>query len=110
NIVLAGGISNSSQWFSYTPSDPLNNIMTGFHKYGNLTKNCDISCIDSNYAQVIAQVPVHIGEFGESYDASLCTTSFISSLAAWMDSKQLNYTVWIWHPGSGCATNTLISD
>ena len=110
NIVLAGGISNSSQWFSYKPSDPLNNIMTGFHRYGNEDKTCGISCIDSNYAQVIAQVPVYVGEFGESWDSSLCTTSFISSFASWMDSKQLNYSMWTWNPGSGCATDSLISD
>jgi endoglucanase len=110
NIVIAGGISDSSQWFSYTPSDPLKNIMTGFHLYGNSPRNCGISCIDSNYAEVIAQVLVYVGEFGESYDASGCTTTFISSFASWMDSKQLNYTIWTWNPGSGCATKALISD
>ena len=108
-IAVPGGIMHIPGWLTNKPTDPLNNLVLGFHAYGN-NFNCDTSCLDTNVAPALQQVPILVGEVGESYDASLCTTTFLSSFTPWLESHGGHYAFWIWSTDtSSCGVNSLIS-
>jgi hypothetical protein len=114
NMVLAGftGWNFISQWLNYKPQDPLNNVVAGFHAYGNQMGGCPNSCLDTNVAPLMTQVPVIVGEFGESFDSTVCSTSWESGFVQWLESHQAaGYLAWRWAPyEQTCAGLSLLTD
>ena len=110
NVVTASGIdyaNNLSQWLANKPSDSLNQLMAEAHVYGGNTC-ASTSCFDTNYAPVANSVPMLFGETGESYDASSCGTTNISTFLTWADSHNVGYEPWTWDTWGNCSS--LISD
>jgi hypothetical protein len=96
-----------SQWLQHEPSDPLHQIVAEAHIYGKNT--CDtISCFNSTLAPVAQEVPLLFGETGETYDASDCGSSYISTFMNWADAHGVGYEAWTWDTWGNC--EALISD
>jgi endoglucanase len=108
NIIMIGGLAYSNdltQWLTYKPTDSLNNLAAFAHVY-NFNTCANSSCWDSQVAPVAAQVPVTFTEIGEND----CAHSFVDSLMAWADTKNIGYLGWTWNAWD-CATGpSLISD
>jgi hypothetical protein len=108
NVIALGGVqfSNSlSQWSTYKPTDPLNNLVAAWHVYNfNLCK--DVACFDSAIAPVAAQVPVVVTETG----MNVCDASFWNTVLNWLDARGLGYLAWMWTTTRefDCASNNLI--
>lgn len=96
-IILTGMDWGSldSQWATYKPTDPLNQLVVGWHSYGDLS--CATStCWTSTMATLGATYPVIATEIGE-FD---CGSSYINPLMAFLDSHGMGYTAWAWTPGN----------
>jgi cell division septation protein DedD len=107
NLILANGVmygGNLSQWLTYRPTDPKNNVAAGFHNYN--FSGCGSTCWQSTYGPVMQQVPVIAGEIGEND----CAHSYIDSLMAWMDSHGGSYLGWAWNTSSCTSFPSLISN
>ncbi len=110
NVVTVSGIdysNNLSQWLANKPTDSLNQLMAEAHVYGKNTC-ASTSCFDTNYAPVAASVPVVFGETGETYDASSCGSTNISTFLNWADAHSVGYEAWTWDTWGNCSS--LISD
>jgi endoglucanase len=106
NLVVLGGVtySNSlSQWNSYMPTDPSNNLAAAWHVYDFNTCN-STTCYDSNVAPVAALHPVIATEIGEQD----CEGSFITTVMGWLDTHDASYLGWTWDDWGGCLV--LITD
>lgn len=104
-IISIPGIdyaNNLSYWLSHKPKDPRHQLIAEAHVYG---KNvCDtVSCFRSTYAPVARRVPLIFGETGESYDASDCGTSHISTIINWADAHRVGYEAWTWNTWHNCS-------
>ncbi len=115
NVVMAGGLgwsSDLSGWLANKPTDPANNLAASWHMYGN--SGCEGSGMCWNTSlmtNVINQVPVIVGEFGESSDGSVCGTNIVNAFMTWLDQHQTSYVAWTWDTwGGGCGALTLIND
>lgn len=114
NVIMVGGLgwaSDLSGWLANRPSDPQKNIAASVHMYGH--NGCSgTSCINLGaYTQVLAQVPLIAGEFGESADGSICSTNVSNAFMNWMDQHQASYIAWTWNTwGSGCGELSLITN
>ena len=110
NVVTASGIdyaNNLSQWLTYKPADPLNQLMAEAHVYGG--NSCaSTSCFNSNYAPVAASVPLVFGETGETYDDSSCGSTNINTFMGWADAHNVGYEAWVWDTWGTCGS--LIND
>ena len=81
--------------------------MAEAHVYGG--NSCaTTSCFDSNYAPVANSVPLVFGETGETFDASSCGSSNVSSFMSWADAHNVGYEAWTWDTWGNCSA--LISD
>jgi hypothetical protein len=109
-VIAVPGIdyaNDLSQWLSHEPSDPLHQLIAEAHVYGKNT--CDTTqCFDTNYAPVAAKVPLVFGETGETYDASDCGSSYISTFLTWADAHGVGYEAWTWDSWGDCGV--LIAD
>jgi hypothetical protein len=109
NILMLGGLAYSndlSQWLTYKPTDPDNNLVASVHVYSN-NACASTSCWNSEYATVHAQVPVLAGEIGE-YD---CADGFVDPLMSWFDSQNIGYLAWTWTADGTCTGSpSLVSD
>lgn len=108
NIIMLGGVeyANSlSQWLTYRPSDPDNNLAASWHSYNFNYCNTQ-SCWDSTVAPVQQQVPVIAGEIGEND----CADGYINTLMPWMDSHGASYLGWTWDTWDCASGPALISD
>ena len=92
--IMVGGLgwsSDLSQWLTYKPTDPANQLVASFHLY-NFSGCNTASCWDANVAPVAASVPVVTGELGESD----CGHGFIDQYMAWADAHNVSYLGWTW--------------
>ena len=91
-----------SHWLSHEPKDPRRQLIAEAHVYG---KNvCDNTrCFQATFAPVARRVPLLFGEMGESYDASDCGTSHISTIVGWADSRRVGYEAWAWDTWDNCS-------
>jgi endoglucanase len=108
--IAIPGISyanNLSQWLAYEPRDPLHQLIAEAHVYGKNTCS-SVSCFDQTMAPVAQQVPLIFGETGETYDASSCGSSNISTFLHWADSHAVGYAAWTWDTWKNC--HALISN
>ena len=107
NLILLGGLqySNSlSQWQAYKPADPANNLAASWHVYPfNICSTQ--TCWDSQIAPLASQVPLVVGEIGDSE----CRTTFAEPLMTWLDQRGASYLAWTWNQW-GCAGMQLMTD
>jgi endoglucanase len=98
---------NGSSWLKSRPSDPANQMIAEAHVYG---KNaCDtVACFDSTMKPITRVAPLIFGETGETYDASDCGSSYISTFMNWADAHGVGYEAWTWDTWGGCGV--LIKD
>src|SRR2546430_10983707 len=109
NVVALGGIRYSNiltQWLTYKPTDPLNNLIAAWHIYEFNPCNT-VSCYDGAPAMVAAQVPLVATELG----SHACDATFLNGAMNWLDSKQSSYFPSAWDTwGSARSTDALISN
>lgn len=108
NIVMIGGLAYSNdvtQWLTYKPTDPLNNLAAFAHVY-NFNTCSNTSCYDSQFGPVAAQVPFSLTEIGEND----CGHAFIDTLMNWADSHAVGYLGWTWNAWDCSTGPSLISD
>jgi endoglucanase len=109
NVVLLGGVQYSnalSQWLTYKPSDPMNNLAAAWHIY-NFNSCSSTSCYDMTAGPVAQSVPIVATEIGEND----CGGGFITPLMGWLDMHQQNYLAWVWDTwGTACTSIALVSD
>jgi len=97
--VMVAGLAwatDLSQWLSFRPSDPLNQVVASVHLYSFGGCNTQ-SCWESQVAPVASHVPVVTGELGEND----CAAGFISTYMAWADAHGVSYLGWTWDAGGG---------
>lgn len=95
NVIMLGGVEYSaglSGWLAHKPNDPTGNLMAAWHIYQGGWCNT-LACWDSTAGQVAGQVPVVLGELGQSDGGS----GFVTALMDWMDAKGGSYLPWTWN-------------
>jgi hypothetical protein len=107
NVIALGGLQYSnalSQWLTYRPVDPLNQLTAAWHVYNfNLCNNT--SCYDTIVRPVAQQVPVLTTEIGDND----CGAPFLNTLMSWVESQQQGYLAWTWNTwGTACNVIALI--
>jgi hypothetical protein len=110
NVVTASGIdysNNLGQWLQNKPADPLGQLMAEAHIYGGNVCD-DTACFDRTLGPVVAQVPLVLGETGETFDGSSCGASNIAAILRWADAHNVGYEAWTWNTWGNCSA--LISD
>ncbi|WP_231956754.1 MULTISPECIES: cellulose binding domain-containing protein [unclassified Actinoplanes] len=108
NVILVGGLAYAndlSQWLTYKPSDPLNNLAAFAHIY-NFNTCATTACWNSQLAPVAAQVPLTLSEIGEND----CAHGFIDPLMDWADAHQVGYLGWTWNTWDCSTGPSLISN
>ena len=108
NVIFIGGLAYSndlSQWLTYKPSDPQNNIAAFAHIY-NFNTCANTSCWDSQLLPVAQQVPLSLTEIGEND----CAHGFVDGLMNWADSHAVGYLGWTWNSWDCSTGPSLISD
>lgn len=95
--------NNCTGWLANKPVDPANALMAEAHIYGG--NACQtVSCLNSQVAPVAAQVPLILGETGETFDGSDCNNSStnISAYMNWADAHNVGYQAWTWDTWGSC--------
>jgi hypothetical protein len=109
NVILLGGVEYSnalSQWLTYKPTDPLNNLAAAWHVY-DFNVCGSATCWNSTAGVVTAQVPVVATEIGTDN----CGAAFMNSLMDWLDAHNTGYLGWTWDDwGTACGNIALIVD
>jgi hypothetical protein len=94
NVIMLGGVAYAnalSQWLTYKPVDPDNNLAASWHVYNFNPCNTTV-CWDATAAPVAQQVPLITGEIGENDWSG----QFITTLMNWLDQYQAGYLAWSW--------------
>jgi len=100
HLVLLGGVQYSNtftQWMTYKPTDPMNNLGGAWHAYNFNACNMQ-SCWAMAPAMVMSTVPLVVTEFGERD----CASSFVTPLMQWLDSQAMGYLAWAWDSYGMC--------
>jgi hypothetical protein len=112
NVIQVPGIQYANQmdqFLTYKPSDPLNNLMGVVDVYPDLNPCNSVTCYNSEYAPIIAQMPFMAGEFGESVNGNLCSVTNSNIFMNWMDQHNSGYFAWVWDTwGTSCGDLSLI--
>jgi endoglucanase len=112
NPVLVAGPQHAGglgRWMAYRPVDPLHAVVASIHIYGpppDASPCWTVECWNREIAPVAQQVPVVIGEMGNTD----CTSSVIEPLMRWADERDVNYLAWSWIPSNCAAEPALITD
>ena len=109
NPLIVSGIRYASQldrWLEYRPADPLNQLVAGWHSYGDGLDCQGWSCWESVLGGVSGQVPLVATEIGE-FD---CKASYIEQVMSWLDGRGQSYLAWTWGPFSCARDPALIVD
>ena len=92
---------DGSTWLRSRPHDPLHQLVAEAHVYGKNT--CDtVACFDSSMLPITKVVPLIFGEVGETYDASSCAASYVSTFMQWADAHGVGYEAWAWDTWKLC--------
>ena len=101
-VISVPGIdyaNDLSQWSTYEPTDPLNNLIAEEHVYGDSTCgaiNTGPTCLNNNTAPLTVTTPVIFGETGESVFSDECGDSRMQFLLPWADAHNIGYAAWVW--------------
>ena len=109
NIIALGGVQYSnalSQWLTYKPSDPQNNLAAVWHVYN--FNNCNnLTCYTNTVGAVAAQFPVIATEIG----TDSCDSAFLNTIMNFLDARKQSYLAWVWTTwGTACGSIALVSD
>jgi Cellulase (glycosyl hydrolase family 5) len=112
-VISIPGINyanNLTQWLSHEPTDPDHQLVAEAHIYGNNSCGAENngSCLVSTLDPVAAQVPLLLGETGETYDDSECSGKSEQIILDWADSEHVSWAAWAWDTWGGCSS--LIQD
>jgi endoglucanase len=106
-ILVAGlGWANDlSGWLANRPQDPAGQLVASWHSYPG--QGCSAaSCWDQVVRPISRQVPVIIGEVGDSVCKS---AEFLPAMLSWADGAGIGYLGWTWNTWGQC-DNILIKD
>jgi hypothetical protein len=111
NVVMVGGIQYANcltQWLTYRPTDPINQLAAAAHVYGNnaCAAQNGGACLTTNHVPVAAQVPLIWGETGETYDSSECGSGNMEVILPWADAHGVSYIAWSWGYFGDCLSLT----
>jgi endoglucanase len=98
--------SEVSKWQQYKPSDPLNQLVVGWHSYGDGLSCQTATCWTSTLTPLMASYPLEATEIGE-FD---CKHSYVDQVMAFLDSKGAGYTAWAWGPYNCAKDPALITN
>jgi len=104
NVISVSGIdyaNNLSQWLSYEPQDPQHQLIAEAHVYGKNTC-ADPTCFNAQMLPVTQVVPMIWGESGETYDASDCGSSIVSTNFPWAMAHTAGVEAWTWDTWGTC--------
>ena len=94
NVIMLDGWGYANyigEVLNYLPSDPDNNLMISAHVYDN--SGCNTTdCYNQQYNPVASQLPLVLGEIGESD----CAHGFIDNIMNWADQNGVSYMGWAW--------------
>ena len=112
-VISIPGINYANDltdWLSHEPSDPAHQLIAEAHIYGNNTCGAQNggACLTNTLDPVAAQVPLILGETGETYDDSECTANNMKVILPWADAHGVSYQAWTWNTWGNC--DALISD
>jgi endoglucanase len=103
NFVMLGGIeyaNDLSQWLTYEPTDPANNVGASWHVYtnSNYTSNHTLA---ADATPVLAKVPIVAGEIGDTDTPAACNGTFITTVMDFLDNPGTgippqSYLAWSW--------------
>jgi endoglucanase len=127
NVIMIGGPQYAGavdQWWTYRPTDPLNQLAASIHIYYNTPSDPEWapcyrqSCWENTMAPLAQKVPIIIGEVGElDCNVGLINGTSLSptqaSLLDWSDQHGISYLAWSWiaNGGSNCSTEpSIITD
>lgn len=96
HLILLGGVQYSndlSQWLTYKPTDPFDNIAAAWHIY-DFNECSDLPCWNDEAGTVAAEFPILATEIGQSD----CTgESFLRPLMTFLDEQRSGYLAWSWN-------------
>jgi hypothetical protein len=96
NILMIGGLdwsANLSQWLSFRPQDPLNNVAASLHTYEENRHCFEPHCWGADADEAVAaQVPLIAGEFGDND----CDHDYADAFMQWADAHGVSYLAWAW--------------
>ncbi|HEY6476305.1 MAG TPA: glycoside hydrolase family 5 protein [Polyangia bacterium] len=114
NLVVIGGLSYAYD-LSGVPKNRISgyNILYATHPYGG-SADKGPNTWNSNFGFLTATDPVVMTEFGDGQECdngsyTPAITTYVSSLIAYADQHQVNWTAWAWFNG-GCSFPSLIMD
>lgn len=90
-----------SHWLSYEPSDPLHQLVAEAHVYGKNPCSSTL-CLDRTMAPVARRLPLLLGEFGETADASSCGSRETSTILHWAQAHGVGHAAWAWDSWRSC--------
>lgn len=108
NVIMVGGLEWSNDltgWLAHKPVDPQNSLVVSWHSYS--AQSCKtVACWDAIVGPIATQVPIIIGEVGDS----ICNSAdYLPTLLPWANKHGLSYLGWTWNTWGDC-DNVLIKD
>jgi hypothetical protein len=100
NLIMATGVNwarDLSGWLAHRPSDP--NVVASWHSYPSADPSLESECAaawcwDQVIAALAAEVPVVVGETG---DSSAGPETYLPTFLPWADAHHLSYLAWTWN-------------
>jgi Cellulase (glycosyl hydrolase family 5) len=108
-VISIPGINyanNLTEWLSHVPRDPDHQLIAEAHIYGNNSCGAENngSCLVSTLDPVAAQVPLLLGETGETYDDSECSGNNEQIILDWANSEHVSWAAWSWNTWGNCSS------
>lgn len=114
NIVIVTGQdwgADLSGWAQYRPADPLNQLIAGWHTYGDGLSCGNQACWNTTLTSVLTNVPILATEIGQLPPQQKCAHNYIDQVMNWLDSHNMQgYYAWTWGPFSCGNDPALIAD
>lgn len=114
NIVIATGEdwgADLSGWNQYRPTDPQNQLIAGWHTYGDGLSCGNRACWDTVLADVLRTAPILATEIGQLPPQAKCAHNYIDQVMTWLDTHSMQgYYAWTWGPFNCGNDPALITD
>ena len=98
-----------SQWLTFKPNDPLDQLIASNHNYSGMNFSNSLSAWNKKYLPITATVPLVTGELGQPD----CKHNYIDDYMKWADLNNVSYIAWTWNATSKywpCSNHSLIAD